>query len=387
MGLLSRKRLILIESEATYGTDPVPDGSDAVIVRDLNITPLSADVVNRDLVRPYLGSSEQLLANTRAEVTFSVELAGSGTAGTAPRYGRALQACGFAITNVTPAVSGTAVAGSLNSITLAAAASAVNGFYTGMILRITGGTGAGTVALVTNYVGATKVATLRPLSGSVTPSATSVYSIDAQNFYTPVSASFSSATIYYNIDGVLHRLTGCRGTFTISAEVGAIPTIDFTMTGIFNPVTDTAAPAATYANQATPLIFRQGNSGGFNLMGHSGCLQSANIDIGNTIVYRELVGCVKEVLITDRAVTGSATIEAPTMAERNFFNDALSDGTLGDYSFIHGNAVGNIVALYSTRADIGSPSYADQDGVHMLTIPTTLTPSTAGNDELRIVYA
>jgi hypothetical protein len=275
----------------------------------------------------------------------------------------------------------------VNTITLAVGASGTSGFYTGMIIRIISGTGAGTVGLITFYVGPTRVATFRPLGSSVTPDATSVYSIDAQNFYTPVSASFSSVTIHYNIDGVLHRLTGCRGTFTISAEVGAIPTIDFTMTGIFNPVTDTAAPAATYANQATPLIFRQGNSGGFSLMGHSGCLQSTSIDIGNTVAYRELVGCVKEVLITDRVVTGSATIEAPTMAERNFFSDALAEGSPGIFSFLHGNTPGNIFGVFSARTDIGAPTYADQDGVHMLTTPITLTPSTAGNDELRIVYA
>jgi hypothetical protein len=344
-------------------------------------------VVSRNLVRPYLGASEQLLANTRVEVTFAVELAGSGTAGTAPRFGRVLQACGFALTNITPAVTGTATAGAANSITLAVGSSATNNFYTGMILRITGGTGAGTVALITGYVGSTRVATLRALAGSVTPDATSVYSIDAQNAYTPVSASFGSVTIHYNIDGVLHRLTGCRGTFQLSAETGAIPSINFTMTGIYNTPTDTAAPAATYANQATPLIFKQGSSGAFNLMGYAGCLQSVSIDAGNTVIYRELVGCAKEVMITDRAITGSATIEAPTIAQRNFFDDALADSTLGDFSFIHGNITGNIAAVYSTRADIGDPSYSDQDGIHMLTIPTTLIPSTAGNDELRLVFA
>ena len=63
-----------LESEGTYGTDPTPTGADAVLVRDLNIVPLQSDVVSRDLVRPYLGASEQLLANTRVECTFSVEL-------------------------------------------------------------------------------------------------------------------------------------------------------------------------------------------------------------------------------------------------------------------------------------------------------------------------
>lgn len=388
MPLLSRKRLILAEIESQYGTDPTPAATDAVLVRDLNITPMQSDVVSRDLVRPYLGASEQLLANTRVECTFSVELAGSGTAGTAPRFGSVLKACGLAETAYTPAVTGTAAAGASNSITLDGSASSTNDAYNGLILRITGGTGAGTVAIVTDYVGATKVASLRPLGSAVTLDATSQYSIGLQTIYTPVSASFSSVTIHYNIDGVLHKLTGCRGTFAINTTVGEIPTIDFTMTGIFNAPTDTAIVAPTYSNQATPLVFKSGNSGGFNLLGYGTCLQSVTMDLGNNIIYRELVNCTKEVLLTDRAATGTVVLEAPTIAAKDYFAAALTDGTLGDLSFIHGSTSGNIVSLISAgRADIGDPSYEDQDGIHMLSIPYTLIPSTAGNDEFRLVFA
>jgi hypothetical protein len=310
MALLTRKRLILLETESIYGTDPTPDGADAVLVRDLNITPLQSDVVSRDLVRPYLGASEQLLANTRVECTFSVELAGSGTAGTAPRYGKALKACGLSETIV---------------------------------------------------------------------AATSVT-------YAPVSSSFSSATIYYNIDGVLHKVTGARGTFTINGTVGQIPTIDFTFTGIYNTPTDTALPAVTYANQATPVVFKNGNTTGFELLSYAGCLQSVTFDVGNTLVYRELVGCTKEVLLTDRASTGTVALEAVTMATKNYFTAALSDGSLGNLLFQHGQTAGNIVDFASTTIDIGDVSYSDQDGIHMLNIPYTAVPSTSGNDEFSIVY-
>jgi hypothetical protein len=387
MPLLTRKRLILAETESSYGVDPSPDGADAILVRDLNITPQQSDVVNRDLVRPYLGASEQLLANTRVECTFSVELAGSGTAGTAPRFGKVLKACALAETTVTPAESGTPAAGGSNSITLASGASATNDFYNGQVLRITAGLGVGSVFLITDYVGATKVATLRSIGAAVTLDATSLYSIDAHVVYTPVSATFGSVTLHYNIDGVLHRLTGCRGTFSINTAVGEIPSIDFTMTGVYNAPTDTGAPAVTYADQATPRIFKAGNSGAFTLLAYSGCLQSVSMDLGNSTVYRELVGCTKEVLITDRATTGNVVIEAPTIAQKDYFTAALTDGTLGELSFIHGTTGGNIVALQSTRVDIGDPSYQDQDGIHMLSLPYTAIPSTAGNDEFRLVFA
>jgi len=310
MALLLRKRLILIETESTYGTDPTPDGADAVLVRDLNITPQQSDTVSRDLIRPYLGASEILLANTRVECTFSVELAGSGTAGTAPQYGKALQACGLSETVV---------------------------------------------------------------------AATSVT-------YAPVSSNFDSVTIHYNIDGVRHKVTGARGTFTLNANVGEIPTIDFTFTGIYNAPDDSALPTATYANQATPLIFKNGNTDTFSLLSYSGCLQSVNMDLGNSIVYRELIGCDKEVLITDRSASGTVVVQAPTIAQKDYFAAALTDGTLGNLTFQHGTAAGNIVDFSSTRVDIGDVSYSDQDGIAMLNMPYTAIPSTAGNDEFSLIY-
>lgn len=56
--------------------------------------------------------------------------------------------------------SGTAQAGGASTITLASGASATNDLYIDAVIRITGGTGAGQVNQVTDYVGSTKVATV-----------------------------------------------------------------------------------------------------------------------------------------------------------------------------------------------------------------------------------
>ncbi len=311
MALLLRKRLIVIETESSYGTDPTPDGADAVLVRDLTITPQSSDVVSRDLIRPYLGASQQLLANTKVECTFSVEMAGSGTAGTAPQYGKALKACGLSET-----------------------------------------VAAGT---------------------SVT--------------YEPVSAAFSSVTIHYMIDGVRHKATGCRGTVSISAEVGSIPTLDFSFTGIYNAPDDSALLTPTYANQDDPLVFKNGNVTGFQLLSYSGALQSFSFDLGNSTVYRELVGGTKEVLITDRAASGSVSIEAVLLATKDFFASAVDDdAALGNLTFTHGTVAGNKVQFTSGKVDIGDVSYGDADGIAMLEIPYTCVPDSAANAEFDLVY-
>ncbi len=311
MALLLRKRLILIETESTYGTDPTPTGADAVLVRDLSITPQSSDVVSRDLIRPYLGASPQLLANTRVECTFSVELAGSGAAGTAPQYGKALKACGLAET-------------------------------------IAAGT-------------------------SVT--------------YDPVSSSFESVTIHYLIDGVRHKMTGCRGTVAITASVGEIPTLDFSFTGIYNAPDDSALLTPTYANQADPLLFKNGNTSSFQLLSYSGNLQNFSFELGNEIVYRELIGAGKEVLITNREATGSVSIEAVLMATKDYFASAADDdAALGNLQFTHGSTAGNIVQFTSSKVDLGDVSYGDSDGIAMLEIPYTCVPDSAANTEFDLIF-
>jgi hypothetical protein len=308
--VLTRRRLILAKIESTYGTDPTPVGaSNAILVRNLEIQPLVAETVNRDLVRPYLGQADQLLAQTRVEVTFEVELAGSGTAGTAPAYGPVLRSCGL-------------------SETISAGASVT---------------------------------------------------------YAPESSGFESVTIYYHEDGIRHKVTGCRGTFELNGEVGQIPVISFTMTGIYNAPTDETLPTPTYANQADPLLFKQGNTINFSAFSYSGCLQSYNFSIANSVIYRELVGCSKEILITDRAPAGTIVIEAPTITAKDFFTVATGSST-GSITFQHGGTAGNIVTMTTAQSDLGNLTYSDMDGVQMLNMPFIAVPTNAGNDELSLAF-
>ena len=309
MPQLTRKRLLLAKTEVTYGTDIVPDGTNAILVRNLDITPLQSDIVQRELIRPYLGNYEQLLAQTRVQVTFEVELAGSGTVGTEPKYGVVLEACGLS----------------------------------------------------------------KVISGGISVT------------YAPESANFDSVTLYFFQDGTRHAVTGARGSFTLNAAVGAIPTIAFEMTGIYTAPTTPAAVVPTYANQATPLIFKNGNTTSFTAFGYAAALQSIDLNISNEIIYRELVGGTKEVLITDRKPSGTLQIESPSLSLKDYFTTSTSN-TLGSITFQHGTATGNRVTLTMAQADLANASYTDMDGMTMLNLPYVATPTAAGNDELSLVF-
>jgi hypothetical protein len=387
MPLLTRRTAILSKIESQYASDALPDGTDAVLIRNLSVTPIEADVVSRDLIRPYLGNSDQLLAQTRVSLSFEVEMAGSGAAGTAPRFDSLLRACGMAVTTTAAAITGTAQAGAAGSITLASGASAIDNIYVGMVISITAGTGNGSVGVITAYNGSTKVATVQASTAAFTPNDTSEYSISANVGYKPVSSEFESASIYVYVGGeVLHKITGCRGTYSLNAAVNEIPVINFEMTGIYNAPTDTAAPSVTFTNQATPLIFKAGNASAFSMMSYTGCLQSLSFNIANETVYRELVGCTKNIMITNRAPAGDVVIEAPKMAQKDFFTIANSD-TNGTISFLHGTTAGNRVTLTAPKVDITNPSYEDQDGIQMLNIPYVAIPTSAGNDEVVLTFS
>lgn len=308
MPFLTRKRTILIKAETVYGTDAVPTGAtDALTVRSIDVSPIDADLVSRDLIRPYLGNSPQLLTNLKVQCNFEVELACSGVAGTAPRWGPAMLACGTSATTVA--------------------------------------------------------------STSVT--------------YGPVSASFGSATIYYFADGIRHAVTGWRGTFEIRGEVGQIPAIAFSGTGVYNAPTDTAVGAVTYGGQADPITFTNGNTTAFSLFSYSGCLSSFSFAIANEIVYRELIGCTKEILITDRKPAGQVMIESVPIATKDYFTAANNSAT-GNLTFTHGTTAGNRVVFTAAQVDLTNPTYGDSDGVMMLNLPYVALPTTAGNNEFSL---
>ncbi|HAF37880.1 MAG TPA: hypothetical protein DCG72_02760 [Gammaproteobacteria bacterium] len=305
MAKVTRNRGILCEIEASYGTDPTPTASANYIrCRSLEIEPLQADTVERETIRPYFGNYDILLANQRVALTIEVELAGSGTAGTAPAWDPLMRSCANSVTTVT----------------------------------------------------------------------------DTSVTYAPESSTHESCTIYYFDDGIRHEVKGNRGSWSLSAEVGQIPVLTFSMIGIFASPADVSLGAVTEQNQAAPVLFKNGNTTSFEIFGFAGALQSYSFDCNNESVYRELVGGTKEVLITDRKPGGSMTIEAVSLSSHNFFTDATGSST-GTNDFQHGQTAGNICTFSCPQTDIGSIGYEDSDGVRMLNLPFVALPTSAGNNE------
>lgn len=304
---LTRKRLLLAEIESTYATDPVPLGTDAVLVSNLSVQPLQLELKDRELILGYLGNTEMVVGQRLVGISFDVEIAGSGVAGTAPKWSALIQACGFSETIVP--------------------------------------------------------------STSVT--------------YAPVSTSFKGVTLYFFADGVRHKITGCRGTWSMALEVGEIPKISFEFTGLYNAPTDETQPAPTFSNQADPVVVNSANTTPLQVHGYAACMSSFNLSLANETPFRQLAGCTQQVMITDRKPEGEAVIEAPTIAQKDFFT-AASGQTTGQFSWKHGQTAGNIVTFTAPTCNLSSPEYEDSDGIIMLKLPFMPQPTAAGNDEFTL---
>ena len=92
-----RSKTILFKEENTYGVDATPEATEAIRALDVSVTPIEADTVDSGEETAALGSRKQVYANLRSQITFSVYLAGSGSAGTKPKWDALIRSCGFKV--------------------------------------------------------------------------------------------------------------------------------------------------------------------------------------------------------------------------------------------------------------------------------------------------
>jgi len=113
----------------------------------------------------------------------------------------------------------------------------------------------------------------------------------------------------------------------------------------------------------------------------SASMVAFNVDIGNQVVYRNVIGN-ESVEITNRAVSGSCTIEAPTITAKDWFTTSL-ESTTGALQMVHGSTAGNIVTIDAPAVQVISPTYGDSDGIVTLEANLSFVPD-EGDDEITI---
>ncbi|MCB0249761.1 MAG: hypothetical protein KDI07_14400 [Anaerolineae bacterium] len=305
----TRKRYILVKMESTYGTDPTPTASDAVLTNGLQREIYSGPTVSRETDLSTLGAREQINTAPMVTRTFSTEMMGTGTLGTPPNYGALLRACGFAET----------------------------------------------------------------ISAST----------DVQ--YDPVSSSFESIAMYMDRDGERQISLGCRATGGLSFAAGQIPLFNFVVTGLYTKPAAQTLVTPAYSPNIAPYPVNKANTPTCTLGAYDLQLQSLDIDFGNNVPHVNLVN-YEEVLITDRAMSGTMTILAPLISTKDMFALVESHAgiTTSAFQLIHGPTP-NIVQLDAPAMQLTGISEVDINGEQGYQLPFILKPS-SGDDELKITF-
>ena len=121
--------------EATEGTKETLALADAIMIANIKFSP-DIEQYARNILRGTLSRTMSVSGKRQARITFDVELKGSGTAGTAPDFGRLLLACGFSetIVGATSVTYKPATNSLTNSISISA-------YMDGMVMKMWGARG------------------------------------------------------------------------------------------------------------------------------------------------------------------------------------------------------------------------------------------------------
>jgi hypothetical protein len=293
---LYKRRLFCSKAESSYGQTASTAGADFLVtLADASITPLSAETVTRDILDPSFGSTlSPLIAQRKMEATIPIELTGSGTAGTAPKFSHLLLGSG------------------MNLATVAATSNTYN--------------------LVTGE-------------------------------------GLGSSELMFWADNQRHQGLGARGGFEMTFTAGEVPRIAFNRTAIYVEPTNVSNPTPTVSNQATPVIADAANTTAATIGGDAVCAQSLTVTLAPTLFFRDYLGCVKEVQITNHVVSGSITIVRP--ADLATFNPyaLCTNGTRRAITLTHGSTAGNRVIPTIPYAVFGPPTEVDLGGTWGLELP------------------
>lgn len=312
MPILTQRALVLAKKETTAGVDAVPTAAlNAFYVSD-PVFSVDPTVLERNVTRTTFSQIPSVVGRKLASVTFSIQVHGSGTAQTDPKWATLLEGCGMLRTS--------------------------------------------------------KIA---------------VGDVPKGIEFTPSTTVQPTMTLYIYFDGILHKLTGAMGTFSMNADAGQFATIQFTFTGNYVAPTAVAMPTnAAYQTTVPPQVeLAQLTFGGSSSL----VVNALTLDIANSVVPRADVNSAdgfRGVRISGRNPSGGIDPEAePT---QTFWDQMAASATLA-LSMQIGQALGNQLLVSAPAAQLTGVGYGDREGLRTYDLSLGFRGVT-GDDELKLFF-
>lgn len=210
--------------------------------------------------------------------------------------------------------------------------------------------------------------------------------------YKPVStapSSQNSVAIIAEFNGEQQLVLGCRGNCRFDFSTGTIPKMSFTFLGIYaKPSAATLTP--NYTSFQAPVPVTDSNTGTLTLDSYAFAVETLNFDMGNQVVYRNVVNDEK-VVVSNRNVRGSISFEAELIATKDVYSLIESHSTVSTAALdlVHNAGgspenAGGIIELDAPAVQLSNLRYGESDGIRMFTADIIFTPS-SGNDEFTLI--
>lgn len=309
--MLTRREVILAKIESAYGVDAAPTGAaNAILVENPSWAHAGARMIERPAIVGSLGTRQSIFGGTLMQVSFDVELKGSGAAGTPPELGVLLRACAFAET----------------------------------------------------------------------------ISAGASVTYEPVSAqeSHESLTLYYYVDGMLHKVLGCRGRVTGNLEAGNIGKLNFSFIGHPEAAVDATLVTPTYDSAVPPVYV----NAPFAIGGYAAVIASLAFDAGLTVATPPNPAAANgygQIRITGRNITGSFDPEAVLVATHDFLGKWRSGALMALDTGVIGGTAGNRYRLQLPKVYYRELAPGDRDGLRTFQVGYGAIDD-AGDDSVSIQF-
>lgn len=201
--------------------------------------------------------------------------------------------------------------------------------------------------------------------------------------YEPESSGHASVTLHVFQDGLLHKVTGCRGNARFMVGVEATPMIDFSFMGVIADGSPEAGtfPASVTVDTTHPVASKDGT---FSFGGAARDIASLELDTGNTVGLTDSINDASgygESVISDRSPTGTFDPEQTVANNIMALMYANAEHAL---AWANGGAAGNIVQINCPKATLTSVTESERAGV--LTYSAAFVPARdSGDDEIEVI--
>jgi len=382
---LLRKRAVDVVEESTYGTDPGSRRTVLLPRSDLSLD-LSGENVTRDTLRTTLSNRGHVVMSKQQQLTLPLEFRGAGLDNSSD-----LQI---------PEVDGLLKASLMQRSS--GARIAVTNVSSGPFTRgenVTNSTTSNDAGTVADWDSVNNVLYLRdlanmPSDGDALSGDSSGATADTDGtpddayVYRPDSLAPSSQTSIFarfELDGIIHTVPGARATFSLSLTTAQIPTINFTLSGLYAAPTDGTSISGSFLElKPQPATGAEMILGGLDMTKVT--ISELSMDISNSVDQDNDIKAsdgISEFMVTDRDPTGSIDPSVLDIAEFDPYSDWSAANEIAVAGGL-GSSAGERVRVVAPTTQYTEVPYSSRNGLATRNLGFRMV---GDDDEMMLIYS